>query len=156
MDARLLKDLYVVWRQHRIDQEVRKMAHDDLRTRETARRKALWTLAHLLPGNPTAAGVLTVLAGVDLQERKDTSLADSELSVEELRSSVPTVPHSIGLRIVREQSIPQPWRERFIRASVGSTRVAEGLYAHDWQSFLDQWVAEMQHLEAHRIAHRNC
>jgi hypothetical protein len=48
------------------------------------------------------------------------------------------------------------WRERFIRACVGSTRVAEGLYAHDWQSFLDQWVAEMQHLEAHRIAHRNC
>lgn len=34
------------------------MADDDLRTREAVRRKALWTLSHLMPGDPKAAAIL--------------------------------------------------------------------------------------------------
>ncbi|ALE00376.1 hypothetical protein PSYRMG_09740 [Pseudomonas syringae UMAF0158] len=31
---------------------------DDLRTRESVRRKALWTLSHLMPGDSKAAAIL--------------------------------------------------------------------------------------------------
>ena len=34
------------------------MADDDLRTREAVRRKALWTLSHLMPGDSKAAAIL--------------------------------------------------------------------------------------------------
>lgn len=125
-------------------------SNEDLVCREISRRKALWTLAHLLPGDSRAGGILDVLDEIDLQESQDTSLPGPYANVEELRDSVPLKPHPIGIRIVSESDIPQPWRERFLRASIGSTRVAEGLYAADWHSFLDHWVREMQHLESHR------
>ena len=44
---------------------------DDLRTRESVRRKALWTLSHLMPGDPKAAAILDVLDGIEDQERVD-------------------------------------------------------------------------------------
>jgi hypothetical protein len=53
---------------------------------------------------------------------------------------------------VLELTIPQPWRERFQQASIGSTRVVEGPYATDWEKFLARWEAEMRHLEQHRAA----
>jgi len=34
---------------------------DDLRTRESVRRRALWTLSHLVPGDPQAVAILNVL-----------------------------------------------------------------------------------------------
>ncbi|EGH48003.1 hypothetical protein PSYPI_39274, partial [Pseudomonas syringae pv. pisi str. 1704B] len=34
---------------------------DVLRSRESVRRKALWTLSHLVPGDPKAAAILDVL-----------------------------------------------------------------------------------------------
>lgn len=129
-------------------------ANENLECREIARRKALWTLAHLAPGDGRANGILDVLDEIDLMESKDTTLPAPPASVEELRRSVPLKPHLIGINIVCESEIPQPWRERFLRASIGSTRVAEGPYATDWHSFLDHWVSEMQHLELHRAARR--
>lgn len=122
----------------------------DLGYREISRRKALWALAHLLPGDSRAGGILEVLDEIDLQERQDNSLPIPSASIEELRDSVTLIPHPAGIRIVSESDIPQPWRERFLRASIGSTRVAEGPYAADFHSFLDHWVQEMQHLELHR------
>lgn len=63
---------------------------------------------------------------------------------------IPTEPHPIGYRIVRETDIPQPWQERFLRASLGSTRVADGICAHDRGKFLDDWESEMLLLQKHR------
>ncbi|MBC8784358.1 MULTISPECIES: hypothetical protein [Pseudomonas] len=122
----------------------------DLTSREIARRKALWTLAHLIPGDSRADGIIEVLDEIALQEHQDASLPPPHVNFEELRGSVTVEAHPIGVSIVRESSIPQPWRERFLRASIGSTRVTEGPYATDWHSFLEHWVSEMQHLESHR------
>lgn len=129
------------------------MTHDEvLHHREMARRKALWALTSLSPGDPKAFYILDVLDDIELRERYDTSMPAQALSVEQLRDSIPTEPHPIGCRIVREECIPQPWCERFLRASVGSTRVPEGTYAHDWDRFLDEWQDEMRLLAKHRAA----
>lgn len=129
------------------------MTHDEvLRHREMARRRALWALTSILPGDAKALDVLDVLDDIELHERHDTSMPAQTLSVEQLRDSIPTEPHPIGCRIVREECIPQPWRERFLCASVGSTRVPEGPYAHDWDRFLDEWQDEMRLLAKHRAA----
>ena len=125
---------------------------DELRHRELSRRKALWELASILPGDAKALDVLDILDDIELHERHDTSMPAQALSVEQLRDSIPTEPHPVGCRIVREENIPQPWRERFLRASLGSTRVPEGPYAHDWNQFLFEWQQEMQLLESHRAA----
>lgn len=93
---------------------------EQLRHRELARRKALWTLAPMKPGDPRASSVLDVLDYIELWERHDKSVAAHVLSVEEILSSVPTEPHPIGFSIVRESNIPQPWRERFLGASLAA------------------------------------
>ena len=126
--------------------------HEVLRHREMARRRALWALTSILPGDAKALDVLDVLDDIELHERHDTSMPAQTLSVEQLRDSIPTEPHPIGCRIVREECIPQPWRERFLCASVGSTRVPEGPYAHDWDRFLDEWQDVMRLLAKHRAA----
>lgn len=128
------------------------MASDDsLHLRETRRRRALWTLAHLDPGDPRALCVLRVLDEIDQQEQ--LSLGSLRmLSVEEVSDQVTAEFHPIGISIVRDDAIPEPWRERFLCASYGSTRVAEGAYLHDWLQFLSKWQQEMVHFERHRAA----
>jgi hypothetical protein len=129
------------------------MSHgEELRHRELSRRKALWELASISPGDPKALDILDVLDDIEQRDRHDTSMQAMALSVEQLRDSIPTEPHTIGCRIVREECIPQPWRERFLCASVGSTRVPEGPYAHDWDRFLDEWQDEMRLLATQRAA----
>jgi hypothetical protein len=129
------------------------MSHnEELRNREKARRKALWALASLPPGDPRALDVLDVLDDIELSEAYEISRPVTVLSVGQLRDAIPIEPHPIGCHIVREENIPLPWRERFLHASLGSTRVAEGPYAHDWEKFLDEWEQEMQHLQNHRDA----
>lgn len=125
------------------------MNEDDLKDREASRRKALWTLAHLVPGDPGATSVIDVLNDIEAQERRDNN---SAISLADLRTAVLPQPRASGYPIVIEDEIPQPWRERFLRASTGSTRVTEGPYAHDWERFLQKWESEMRHLEAHRKA----
>ena len=125
---------------------------DDLRTRESVRRKALWTLSHLMPGDPKAAAILDVLNGIEVQECVDLNLSHPVLDIDTVRKAVLIERHSSGISIVREASIPQPWRERFLQASVGSTRLVDGPYAHDWEKFLAQWQLEMRNLDAHMSA----
>lgn len=127
---------------------------DDLRTRESIRRKALWTLSHLMPGDPKAAAILDVLDDIDDQEGVDLNRIHPSLDIDAVRKAVLIERHSSGISIVREAGIPQPWRERFLQASIGSTRLVDGLYAHDWEKFLTKWQAEMQHLDAHMSARR--
>ncbi|OOG86637.1 hypothetical protein B0E42_10300 [Pseudomonas sp. A25(2017)] len=126
--------------------------NEELRNREKARRKAFWALASLPPGDPRALDVLDVLDGIELSEADEILGSVTVLSVGELRDAIPSEPHPIGCRIVREENIPQPWRERFLHASVGSTRATEGAYVHDWEKFLNEWEHEMQHLQNHRDA----
>lgn len=119
----------------------------DLREREKLRRKALWTLSMLQPGDPKAKPVVDVLDDIDRR-----GACDKAGSVDELDTVVVTELKAHSLQIVREASIPQPWRERFLQASVGSTRHADGPYLHDLQKFILMWKQEMEHLQTHRIA----
>lgn len=127
---------------------------DDLRTRESVRRKALWTLSHLIPGDPKAAAIVDVLDNIEGQERVDLDHSRPGLDIDAVRKAVLIERHSSGIHIVDEASIPQPWRERFLKASIGSTRLVDGPYAHDWEKFLTQWQSEMLHLNAHMSASR--
>jgi hypothetical protein len=127
---------------------------DDLRSREAVRRKALWTLSHLIPGDPKAAAILDVLDDIEEQERLALNRGHPSVEIDAARKAVQIERHSSGINIVNEASIQQPWRERFLQASIGSTRLIDGPYAHDWEKFLALWQAEMQHLDAHMSARR--
>ena len=124
----------------------------ELRELETARRKALWALADIAPGDQKALPVLDVLDDIERREQLDSVSIEHPPSIEDVRRFVPLEAHPIGCNIVRESNIPQPWRERFLIASLGSTRVAEGPYSYDWIEFLDHWQNEMRLLETHRMA----
>lgn len=128
------------------------MTRDELRKLEHTRRRALWDIARLLPGDPKAADALAILDDLDDQERSGTPSTGDPLELDGVRDSVPVQHHHCGIDIVLEITIPQPWRERFQQASIGSTRVVEGPYATDWEKFLARWEAEMRHLEQHRAA----
>ncbi|QNH74999.1 hypothetical protein GGD92_21765 [Pseudomonas protegens] len=129
------------------------MTCDLLRERERTRRRVLWALASFHPGDPNASELLTILDSLDVQERNDTPCSDKPLELIEVRNSVSVMRHNSGIDIILEQTIPQPWRERFYQASIGSTRLVDGPYAADWDKFLTEWEREMQHLQTHRVAH---
>jgi hypothetical protein len=126
------------------------MTHDELRKLESARRKALREIARFLPGDSEAADALAILDELDDKELSGESFTDKPLELNEVRDSVPVQPHQCGLDIVLEMNIPQPWRERFLQASIGSTRLPEAPYAGDWEKFLRKWESEMADLERHR------
>ncbi|MCD7037323.1 hypothetical protein LRQ11_02435 [Pseudomonas sp. MAFF 311095] len=128
------------------------MTHDELRQLEGARRRTLWALACLRPGDPSAFDLIAILDYLDDQERNDTPCSDKPLDLIQVRNSVSVMRHNSRINIILEQTIPQPWRERFYQASVGSTRLVDGPYASGWDKFLASWEAEMRHLEQHRAA----
>lgn len=128
------------------------MSDDKLREQEAKRRKALWMLANISPGDSKAFDALSILDDLDLQEGKYSPNADKALELNQLRDCVAVLHHQSCIDIILEQTIPQPWRERFNQASVGSTRLLDGPYASDWDKFLACWETEMQHLNAHRTA----
>ena len=128
------------------------MRHNDLRELEAKRRKALWMLASISPGDPKAFDALSILDDLDLQERKYSPHTDKALELNQVRDCVTVQHHPSGIDIILEQTIPQPWRERFLQASIGSTRFPDGPYATNWDKFLTEWVREMQHLQNHRVA----
>ena len=128
------------------------MTCDLLRERERTRRRVLWALATLQPGDSNAPDLLAILNDLDDQERNDTPCSDNLLDLIEVRNSVSVMRHSSGIDIILKRTIPQPWRERFYQASIGSTRLVDGPYASGWDKFLASWEAEMRHLEQHRAA----
>ncbi|OAJ49070.1 hypothetical protein [Pseudomonas marginalis] len=131
------------------------MTGDQLRELERNRRKAFWALANLDPGDPNASELLIVLDNLDnldALERESRPSTDKALESSEVRDVVSVTRHNSGIDIVLELDIPQPWRERFLQASVGSTRLIDGFYACDWDKFLIGWDVEMRHLEQHRAA----
>lgn len=128
------------------------MIYDLLRERERTRRRVLWALATFHPGDPSASDLLAILDDLDDQERNDTPCSDKPLELVEVRNSVSVWRHNSGIDIILERDITQPWRERFLQASIGSTRLVDGPYATDWNKFLAGCEAEMRHLEQHRAA----
>lgn len=122
-----------------------------LRRLEISRRRALWALANLQPGDARAEKVLAELDEVD-QGLQDVVTGD-QLSAQELVDVVIAKLHN-GIQLVVEDSIPEPWLQRFQAASVGSTRLAEGPYIRDFGKFVAVWHLELEHLNAHR-AHRS-
>lgn len=122
-----------------------------LRSLEIARRRALWALADLQPGDARAEKVLDELDEVD-QGLQDIVSGD-QLSAQELVDVINTKLHN-GVQLVVEDSIPEPWLQRFQAASVGTTRMAEGPYLRDYEKFVDVWHQELEHLNVHR-AHRS-
>ena len=121
-----------------------------LRSLESVRRRALWALADLQPGDARAEKVLAELDEVD-QALQDVAAGD-QLSAQELVDVVITKLHN-GVQLIAEDSIPEPWLQRFRAASVGSTRLAEGPYLRDFEKFVAVWHQELEHLNVHR-AHR--
>ncbi|WP_099486393.1 hypothetical protein [Pseudomonas sp. 2822-15] len=130
------------------------MTLDQLCELETTRRRALWALASHRPGDPNAYELLTILDNLYERERDSRPSLDKPLDLNEVRDRVPVQHHHSGIDIISEQNIPQPWRERFHQASIGSTRLVDGPYAKDWKQFLAEWEAEMRHLQQHRAARR--
>lgn len=128
------------------------MTSDELRALESTRRRVLWELASLSPGDPKSSRLLIILDDLDDQERHSPSSTDKLLELDTVRDSVPIKHHHSGIDIVVELDIPEPWRERFLQASIGSTRLTDGPYAVDWDKFLTTWEAEMEHLQQHRAA----
>lgn len=128
------------------------MPDDELRELEAKRRKALWMLANISPGDSKAFEALSILDDLDFQERKYSPSAGKALELNKLRDCVTVQHHDSGIDIILEQTIPQPWRERFHQASIGSTRLIDGPYAANWDKFLTEWEREMQHLQNHRLA----
>lgn len=128
------------------------MTHDELRQLESTRRKALWKIASIQPGDPSASELLTLLDDLDDQERSRTVTPAGALDTTEVRDFVQVHQHHCGVDIVLEMNIPQPWRERFLQASIGSTRLPDGPYARDLKKFLSKWELEMRHLAMHRAA----
>lgn len=128
------------------------MPDDELRELEAKRRKALWMLANISPGDSKAFDALSTLDDLDLQKRKNSPHTEKALELNRVRDCVTVQHHHSGIDIILEQTIPQPWRERFLQASIGSTRLINGPYASDWDKFLIVWEAEMRHLEQHRAA----
>ncbi|WP_053123140.1 hypothetical protein [Pseudomonas sp. P1.31] len=126
------------------------MTHEELRKLENTRRRALWEIARFLPGDLEAADALAILDELDEEELNGKPFTDKPLELNDVRHSVPVQPHQCGIDIVLEMNIPQPWRERFLQASIGSTRLPEAPYAGDWEKFLRKWESEMAHLERHR------
>jgi hypothetical protein len=126
--------------------------NNDVHKRETQRRRALWRLAGLQPGDSAARDLIQLLDDIEQAELGDASLMMRIPDAEEVLVQVPIESNASTLSIVRVEDIPQPWHSRLVAASIGSTRVAEGFYAHDWHSFLRRWKTEMQHVADHRIA----
>ncbi len=119
------------------------VSHDDLRLSEAARRKALWALADLPPGDPRATDALVILDDIERPEQRSPF------------PSVPSTERPDGTLVIRDMDIPQPWRERFHCASRGSTRFIDGAYYRDWENFLREWEKEMAHVERHRLIRRS-
>nr|WP_269805771.1 hypothetical protein [Pseudomonas putida] len=107
----------------------------------------MWALADLQPGDARAEKVLTELN--EVEQGLQGVVSGDQLSAQELVDVVTTKLHN-GVQLIAEDSIPEPWLQRFQAASVGSTRLAEGPYLRDFEKFVAVWHQELEHLNAHR------
>ncbi|WP_312723457.1 hypothetical protein [Stutzerimonas nitrititolerans] len=116
---------------------------DDLKAREEARRKALWSLGAPERKAEAEATLLTIWK----LDRDYPLGAAAGLSIEEVESLVP-ITMSGSTQLVRLADIPEPWATRFDEASYGSTRLLDGHFARDWEKFLSLWPGEAEKIDS--------
>jgi hypothetical protein len=123
-----------------------------LYAREHERRDSIWRLELIEPGSKSAEPFLDSLSEIRETDEIDPIGEASGLSVDELFELVPitSVPGSIDY--VGYDDIPEPWCERFLQASAGSTATIRGGYAGDWKKFIRLWNVEMEMLKRHQEA----
>ncbi|SUD58002.1 Uncharacterised protein [Ectopseudomonas oleovorans] len=117
--------------------------HEDLKAREEARRKALWSLGALERKAEAEATLLTIWK----LDRDYPLGAAAGLSAEEVEDVVPITTVD-GTPLVRLADIPEPWATRFDEASYGSTRAMGGYFARDWEKFLSLWPGEAEKIDS--------
>jgi len=116
---------------------------DDLKAREEARRKALWSLGAPERQAEAEATLLTIW-----KLDRDYPLGEAaDLSAEEVESLVP-ITTTGGTPLVRFADIPEPWATRFDEASYGSTRLLDGYFARDWDKFISLWPGEAEKIDS--------
>lgn len=113
-----------------------------LATRELARWNALCDLS-----SSRRDEAIQVLRRVWLADREHPIGPAAGLTIDEIRAAVPITATPTG-GIVRVADIPEPWARRFEAMSTGSTRLAAGYYAGDWDKFLSLWPGDAARIEA--------
>lgn len=118
---------------------------EELKKREKRRRAALRNLYS--PDLADSHAALLTLREILEQDRTNPLGEASALSIDELRSIVAVHDPVEGYPYILRGDMPEPWKTRFWAAACGSiTMAGPGVYAHDWDRFLDLWQKEHLYL----------
>ena len=123
-----------------------------LHDRERDRRDAIWRLEAIKPGSKTAEPFLESLAAIAEADESDPIGEAYAVGIDEVFDMVPITSVPGGIDYVGYDDIPEPWCERFLQASAGSTATIRGSYAGDWEKFVRYWKVEMEILRNHQEA----
>lgn len=120
--------------------------------RERERRDAIWRLELIEPGSKSAEPFLELLSAIRDADETDPIGVARALSIDEVVAMVPITYEPGSIDYVGYDDIPEPWCERFLQASAGSTATIRGGYASDWEKFVRLWTAEMEMIKKHQEA----
>jgi hypothetical protein len=123
-----------------------------LHDRERDRRDAIWRLELIEPGSKSAEPFLELLSAIMDAEETDPIGEAFALGIDEVVAMVPVTSVPGWIDYVGFDDIPEPWCERFLQASVGSTATIRGNYAGDWEKFVRHWKVEMEMIAKHELA----
>jgi hypothetical protein len=126
-----------------------------LYAREHERRDSIWRLEPIKPGSESAEPYLNSLSKIRGADELDPIGEACELRIDEVYELVPITSVSGSIEYVGYDDIPEPWCERFIQASAGSTATIRGGYAGDWNKFVRLWMVEMEMIAKHELALRD-
>ncbi|MBJ2240571.1 hypothetical protein [Pseudomonas sp. MF6768] len=120
--------------------------------RERERRDAIWRLELIELGSKSAEPFLELLSAIRDADETDPIGEACALGIDEVVALVPITSVSGSIDYVGYDDIPEPWCERFLQASAGSTATIRGGYASDWEKFVRLWTAEMEMIKKHQEA----
>ena len=123
-----------------------------LHDRERNRRDAIWRLELIEPGSKAAEPFLELLSAIRDADETDPIGEACAFGIDEVVALVPITSVSGSIDYVGYDDIPEPWCERFLQASAGSTATIRGGYASDWEKFVRLWTAEMEMIKKHQEA----
>lgn len=123
-----------------------------LHDRERDRRDAIWRLELIEPGSKSAEPFLELLSAIRDADETDPIGEACALVIDEVVALVPITSVSGSIDYVGYDDIPEPWCERFLQASAGSTATIRGSYAGDWEKFARYWKVEMAMIRKHQEA----
>ena len=120
--------------------------------RERERRDAIWRLELIEPRSKSAEPFLEVLSAIRDADETDPIGEACAFGIDEVVALVPITSVTGSIDYVGYDDIPEPWCERFLQASAGSTATIRGGYASDWEKFVRLWTAEMEMIKKHQEA----